>query len=86
MGITYKNNKGEICSTCDSLLVQNLDEIPIFPYHLFDDNKNEGSGKITDFFAGDADYNKSNPPTNNKNLGGDYSASYDFGVITGARG
>ena len=22
LGITYKNNKGEICSTCDSLLVK----------------------------------------------------------------
>ena len=66
-------------------MVQDLDEIPIFPYHLFDANKNEGSGKVTDFFAGDADYKKSKTPANN-NLGRDYSSSYDFGVITGARG
>ena len=51
-----------------------------------DQKENEGSGRITEFFAGDSDYNKSNSSNKNVNLGKDYVASYDFGVITGARG
>ncbi len=39
LGITYKNEKGDVCSTEDALLIRDLDEIPIFPYHLFENAK-----------------------------------------------
>ena len=45
-GITYKNKKGQFYSTQDALLVKDLDEIPIFPYHLFE-NKKYNKGVIT---------------------------------------
>ncbi len=34
-GITYKNESGEIISNPDNDLIENLDDIPIFPYELF---------------------------------------------------
>jgi anaerobic magnesium-protoporphyrin IX monomethyl ester cyclase len=35
-GITYKNEDGEIISNPDNDLLENLDDVPIFPYELFD--------------------------------------------------
>jgi anaerobic magnesium-protoporphyrin IX monomethyl ester cyclase len=38
-GISYINSDGELHSTADALLVRDLDEIPMFPYELFDDSR-----------------------------------------------
>ncbi len=35
-GITYKDERGEIISNSDNDLLENLDDVPIFPYELFD--------------------------------------------------
>ena len=38
-GISYVDKKGEIVNNPDGDLVENLDDIPIFPYELFDSSK-----------------------------------------------
>ena len=38
-GISYLNNKGEVVDTPDGDLLQDIDEIPIFPYELFEHPK-----------------------------------------------
>jgi len=38
-GITYKDADGKIVSTADALLINELDEIPILPYELFDHSR-----------------------------------------------